>query len=254
MELRPNRVKRKLANNENVVVVSGPTHPDDIDAFGPSGVDGIWLEGEHGGVDAGELGNLTRACDIWGMTSVARIVSNDQGLIYRTLDRGAQGVVVPHVNTREEAENVVAGGRFAPLGRRGIFPSRQSYGVPDFFRKANDETLLVVLIEDIVAWENLDEIISVEGIDVFFVAPGDFAASMGHISDMQHPEVQEKIDDAISRIVGAGHAAGTLATNDTVERYAALGVRFFFTVSQPWLNTGAREFMAQGEAGRARSR
>jgi 4-hydroxy-2-oxoheptanedioate aldolase len=126
--------------------------------------------------------------------------------------------------------------------------------VPDFYHKANDETLLVVLIEDIVAWGNLDDIISVEGIDVFFVAPGDFAASMGHILDPQHPEVQEKIDDALSRIVAAGHSAGTLATNDTVERYAALGVRFFFTVSQPWLNAGAREFMAQGEAGRARSR
>ena len=109
MELRPNRIKRKLANNENAVVVSGPTHPDDIDAFGPSGVDGIWLEGEHGGVDAGELGNLTRACDIWGMTSVARVVSNDQSLIYRTLDRGVQGVVVTHVNTRVEGENVVSG-------------------------------------------------------------------------------------------------------------------------------------------------
>ena len=254
MELRPNRIRRKLANNENAVVVSGPTHPDDIDAFGPSGVDGIWLEGEHGGVDAGELGNLTRACDIWGMTSVARVVSNDQSLIYRTLDRGVQGVVVPHVNTREEAENVVAGGKFAPLGRRGIFPSRQSYGVTDFYRKANDETLLVVLIEDIVAWENLDDIISVEGIDVFFVAPGDFAASMGHIWDWQHREVQEKVDDAISRIVAAGHSAGTLATNETVERYAALGARFFFTVSQPWINAGAQEFMARGEAGRQRNR
>ena len=126
---------------------------------------------------------------------------------------------------------MVAGGRFAPLGQRGFFPSRQSYDVPDFYHKANDETLLVVLIEDIVAWGNLDDIISVKGIDVFFVAPGDFAASMGHILDPQHSEVQEKIDDAILRIVAAGHSAGTLATNDTVERYAALGARFFFTVS-----------------------
>ncbi|GIT48041.1 MAG: hypothetical protein Ct9H300mP13_8370 [Gammaproteobacteria bacterium] len=89
-----------------------------------------------------------------------------------------------------------------------------------------------------MAWENLDDIISVEGIDVFFVAPGDFAASMGHIWDWQHREVQEKVDDAISRIVAAGHSAGTLATNETVERYAALGARFFFTVSQPWINAG----------------
>ncbi|MEE2802998.1 MAG: aldolase/citrate lyase family protein [Pseudomonadota bacterium] len=246
MDLRPNRIKRKLMAGEIAVAVSGPTHPDDIDAFGPIGVDGIWLEGEHGGVDAAEIGNLTRACDIWGMTSVARINANDQGLIYRTLDRGAQAVVVPHVNTREEAENVVAGGRFPPIGQRGFFPSRQAYGVPDFYKKANNETLLVILIEDIVAWENLDEILSVEGIDVFFVAPGDFAASMGHILAVDHPEVQAKLDDALSRIIAAGRFAGTLATNDSVEHYAKLGVQFFYTVTQPWLDAGAKDFMTRG--------
>ena len=73
MEIRPNQVKQKLATGEIAYVVSGFTHPDDIDAFGPVGFDGIWLEGEHGPVDAAELGNLTRACDIWGMTSVVRV-------------------------------------------------------------------------------------------------------------------------------------------------------------------------------------
>ncbi|MCH7972065.1 MAG: hypothetical protein IH960_13660, partial [Chloroflexi bacterium] len=111
MEPRPNRAKQKLANGEIVTIVSGITHPDDIDAVGPIGFDGIWLEGEHGWVDASELGNLTRACDIWGMTSVARINANDQGLIYRTLDRGAQAIVVPHVNNAAQAKNVVAGGK-----------------------------------------------------------------------------------------------------------------------------------------------
>ena len=98
MELRVNRAKQKLAKGEIVTIVSGITHPDDIDAVGPLGFDGIWLEGEHGATDASDLGNLTRACDIWGMTSVARINLNEQGLIYRTLDRGAQAIVVPHVN------------------------------------------------------------------------------------------------------------------------------------------------------------
>ena len=72
-------------------------------------------------------------------------------MIYRALGRGVQGIVVPHVNTREEAENVVAGGKFAPVGRRGLFSSRQGYGVRDYVKIANDHTLLVVLIEDIVA-------------------------------------------------------------------------------------------------------
>ena len=70
MKLRPNRIKHKLAAGDTVYVAGGMTHPDDIDAFGPNGFDGVWLEGEHGPVDAAELGNLTRACDIWGMTSV----------------------------------------------------------------------------------------------------------------------------------------------------------------------------------------
>jgi 2-keto-3-deoxy-L-rhamnonate aldolase RhmA len=249
VELRKNRVKRKLANDQVAVVAAGFTHPDDIDAFGPVGFDGVWLEGEHGGVDAAELGNLTRACDIWGMTSVVRINANDQGLIYRTLDRGAQAIVVPHVNTAAEAGNVVAGGKFAPLGKRGLFTSRQGYGVPDYLKKANDETVLIILIEDIVAWENLDEILTVPGIDVFFVAPGDFAASMGHIGASGHPDVQAKITDALERIVAAGHTAGTLANNEDVERFVQMGVRFFLVSAHAWIAKGAKDFMEKANPG-----
>mgnify|MGYP001455133985 CR=1 FL=1 len=181
MEIRPNRVKQKLATGEIAYVVSGFTHPDDIDAFGPVGFDGIWLEGEHGPVDAAELGNLTRACDIWGMTSVVRVNRNDQGLVYRTLDRGAQGIVVPHVNTAEEAKAVVDASKFAPIGSRGMNVGRQGYGVPDYAARTNDETLIVICIEDIVAVENLRDILSVDHVDVFFVAPGDLAQSMGYL-------------------------------------------------------------------------
>ena len=80
--------------------------------------------------------------------------------------------------TKEEAENVVAGGKFAPIGQRGMTTSRQGYGVPNFLEIANDKSLLVILIEDIVAYNNLDSILEVDDIDVFFVAPGDFAQSI----------------------------------------------------------------------------
>ena len=242
MQLRPNRIKHKLAEGGTVYVAGGMTHPDDIDAFGPAGFDGVWLEGEHGPVDAAELGNLTRACDIWGMTSVVRINKNDQGLIYRTLDRGAQGIVVPHVNTKEEAQNLVDGGKFAPIGYRGMYTSRQGFAVPDYVQVANDETLLIVLIEDIVAVRNLDEILTVDHIDVFFVAPSDLATSMGHIGDLQHPDVQRTIDDTLARIQNAGRIAGTLANNDNVAQYAAAGIRFLFTSVGGWITAGAAEF------------
>ena len=249
MEIRPNRVKQKLATGEIAYVVSGFTHPDDIDAFGPVGFDGIWLEGEHGPVDAAELGNLTRACDIWGMTSVVRVNRNDQGLVYRTLDRGAQGIVVPHVNTKEEAQNLVDGGKFAPIGCRGMFTSRQGYDVSNYFDLANNETLLIVLIEDIVAVGHLDQILTVDHIDVFFVAPSDLATSMGHIGNLQHPEVQKTIDETLARIQNAGRIPGTLANNENVARYAEAGVRFLLTGIGAWLATGAGEFINRAEDG-----
>ena len=243
MRLRPNRIKRKLANGEIAIIVNGLTHPDDIDAVGPVGFDGIWLEGEHGASDPAELGNLSRACDIWGMTSVARINQNDQGMIYRTLDRGVQAVVVPHVNTREEAQNVVQGGKFAPLGQRGLFTSRQGFGVEDYFNVANDETALIVLIEDIVAYDNLDEILLIDHIDAFFVAPTDFAASMGYIAEINHPDVQAKVNGAIEKIVASGRVAGTLATDENVGCFADMGVQLFLTKTESWIPAGATGFM-----------
>jgi len=248
MELRTNRAKQKLANGEIVTVVMGITHPDDIDAVGPIGFDGIWLEGEHGATEAADLGNLTRACDMWGMTSVARVNQNEQGLIYRTLDRGAQAIVVPHVNNASEARNVVEGGKFTPKGKRGMWTSRQGYDVDNYLHKANDETMLIVLIEDIIAWDNLDEIIAVDDIDVFFVAPSDFAASMGHMGDLQHPDVVAKINDALTRIIAAGRNAGALATNENVAAYVDMGVRFFMTEAGPWIASGFNQFLTNANS------
>ena len=250
MEMRPNRVKHKLAKGEVSLIVAGITDPDDIDAFGPNGFDAVWLEGEHGIVDAAEVGHLTRVCDLWGMTSIVRVNRNDQGLIYRTFDRGAQGVAVPHVNTRAEAENVVQGGKFAPIGQRGLFTSRQGHGVSDYLARANDETLLIVLIEDIVAANNLDEILKVDHIDAFFVAPSDFAASMGHIGNVGNTEVQAKINETLQRIVAAGRNAATLATTADAARFVGLGVTLLMVTVTPWLAAAAAEFkQAAGGAG-----
>ena len=248
MEIRPNRIKQKLASGELAYIVAGLTNADDIDLFGTNGYDGVWLEGEHGNVDASNLGNLTRACDLWGMTSVVRVNRNDQALIYRTLDCGAMGIIVPHVNTKVEAQNVVDGGKFAPIGHRGMFISRQGYGVDNYFEVANSETLLVVLIEDIVAVNNLDEILTVDNIDVFFIAPSDLATSMGHIGNHDHPDVQNTIDTALARIQDAGRVAGTMTTDDTVEKYVKAGVQFLLVGVGGWIFSGATKYRLQAES------
>ena len=252
MSIRPNRVKQRLAAGQVATILAGTNDSDMIDQLGPLGADGIWLEGEHGGVDYADLGNLTRACDLWGMTSVVRVMDNDYATIYRTLDRGAQGIVVPHVNTRAEAEAVVEAGKFAPLGKRGMFTSRQGFGVGDYLKAANDQSLLIVLIEDIVAVKHLDEILKVDHIDVFFVAPGDLATSMGHIGNMGHPDVQKTIDGALSRIVQAGRTAGMLVNTANVERYTRLGVRALMTSFFPWVQSGVKELVERASAGAGR--
>ena len=249
MKIRPNRIKQKIAQGQVATILSGANDPDLIDQLGTLDVDGIWLEGEHGGVDYADLGDLTRACDLWGKTSVVRVMDNDYAMIYRTLDRGAQGIVVPHVNTRAEAERVVEAGKFAPIGRRGMFTSRQGFGVENYLETANDQSLLIALIEDIAAVKSLDEIVKVDHIDVFFVAPSDLATSMGHIGKISHPDVQSTIDGAIAKIVGSGRTAGTLVTLDNAERYARLGVRLMMTGFFPWIQAGAKTLIERAAAG-----
>jgi len=249
VKIRPNRVKQQLASGKVATIVAGTNEPDLIDQLGTLGVDGIWLEGEHGGVDYADLGNLTRACDLWGVTSVVRVMDNDYATIYRTLDRGAQGIVVPHVNTRAEAQSAVEAAKFAPLGKRGMFTSRQGFGVDDYLKTANDQSLLIVLIEDIVAVNNLDEILRVDHIDVFFVAPNDLATSMGHIGNMGHPDVQQTVDKAITKIVQTGRVAGTLVNSGNVERYTRLGVRAVMTSFFPWIQAGAKDLIERAAKG-----
>jgi 4-hydroxy-2-oxoheptanedioate aldolase len=130
-----------------------------------------------------------------------------------------------------------------------MFTSRQGFGVDGYLKTANDQSLLIVLIEDIAGVRNLDEVVKVEHIDVFFVAPNDLATSMGHIGNMGHPDVQQTIDGAIEKIVQAGRAAGTLVNAGNVERYTKLGVRVVMTSFFPWIQAGAKDLIDRAAAG-----
>jgi len=168
---------------------------------------------------------------------------NLPGVIYRTLDQGAQAIVVPHVNTAEEARAVVEASKFTPVGARGSYTSRQGIGVDDYFTLANDETMAIVLIEDIAAINNLDDILKVDHIDVFFVARTDLPQSMGFVGQPAHPEVDRTVDRAIEQIVAADRVPGTIVTSATVAEYVEKGVRFLNVNYTPWLKSGAEDFL-----------
>ena len=243
VELRPNRAKNKIHSGQVAAVVGGHMTSDIIDFMGPMGFDGAWIEGEHGPVDYKDIPDLTRACDLWGLTSVVRVNLNLPGVIYRTLDLGAQSICVPHVNTAEEARAVVDAGKFAPVGHRGMYSSRQGVGIDDFIDVANEQSMLIILIEDIVAINNLDEILEVENIDVFFVATGDLAQSMGHPGQINHPEVLATTKKANRKIVDAGKVAGATVTDANLQSALDMGCRFVLTQWTPWVSSGGRAFL-----------
>ena len=242
-KIRRNRAKAKLAAGKVVTALGNLDDPEWIDHVGHKGFDAIWIEAEHGPTDYDDVGNLTRACDLWNMSSIVRVGWAQPNLIYRMLDRGAQGIVVPHVNSRAEAELVVDSVKYAPIGHRGMFHSRQGYGVDDYRARANDETMIVVLIESIDAIHNLDDILEVNHIDAFVVAQHDLAQSMGHV-DHHHPEVVQTTYDAIARIIAAGHVAGTPVHEHDVCKWIEAGVRFCYHSAHEWILDGADRYLS----------
>jgi 4-hydroxy-2-oxoheptanedioate aldolase len=247
MNLRGNKIKTKLQAGEIATIIGGHNNSTGtIDFFGPLGFDGFWLEGEHGTVTWDQIDDLARACDLWGMTSVLRVYSDEPWVITRALDRGVNAIVIPHVNTKAQAEAIVRSAKFGPIGRRGIYPSRRSYGVPDYFERANDETMIIVLIEEIRAVENLAEILTVDHIDAFFVAAGDLSQTMGYVMQIEHPKVIEVVDRAIRQIVDAGRVAGALAQNDAMlERNVRNGARLLLYNYDRWLRKGAEDCLSR---------
>jgi 4-hydroxy-2-oxoheptanedioate aldolase len=244
---RPIRFKEKLQAGEFVTLVGGliGSSSELIDFLGPLGFDGYWLEAEHGPVTWDQIGDISRTCDLWGAASLVRIHANEIGLITRTLDCGAGGVIVPHVNTKAEAEQVVQGAKFAPIGKRGFYTGRRSYGVSDYFQAANAESIVVVMIEEMEGIENLADILTVDHIDVFFVAPGDLAQSMGYVGQSRHPKVQEVLDQALRQIVAAGRVAGTSGFDEQLPHFAGLGVQVFSARPNNWLQAGATQYLAR---------
>ena len=244
-----NTLRKKIADGGVGVLANGPNTSEMCDYIGQFGFDAAFVDFEHGGVSWRELADITRACELWGMSTIVRVNKLDEAQILRTLDQGASGVVVPHIITPDDARHAAAACRYPPDGVRGVAGSRRSYGVDDFFRRANEEVTCTALIEDHAAVQNIEELIEVDGVDVFYVAPSDLAASMGHTGDVGHPDVQDAISGAIKKIIKGGRVAGTLVTEENVDRYLDLGVRCIGIAYLAWIAKGAQGFLEKA-AGR----
>ena len=126
-----NRLQKAIVKNQNRLILGAAAYmynPAFLEMAALMGYTAAWIEMEHGPMTWADLSHASRVCDLWGVTSLVRVNSNEPAIISRTLDRGIQGVLIPHVNTKEQAERAVSGAYFAPAGKRGMFRQRFADG------------------------------------------------------------------------------------------------------------------------------
>jgi len=169
-------------------------HPACAEIFARAGFDWICVDLEHGAIGIETMTNIFRTIDAYDCIPVARLPMNDQIWIRRTLDAGAKGLIIPMVNTAEEAEFAVTTAKYPPRGKRGYGYSRSNLHGMDFEKSiatANEEIALIMQIEHKDGIENLDSVLRVPGIDGVFIGPLDLSGSYGKTGQLDCPEMKE---------------------------------------------------------------
>ena len=208
--------------------IGGNTVPE---MLGGAGFDWVLVDCEHAAIEAVEvLPALQTIGQHHECPAVVRPASNDPVLFKRLLDMGAQTLLVPYVQTAEEAEIAVRAKRYAPAGMRGAAGMTRAtrYGqLDDYIAKASEQLCLVVQIESAMGLENLDSIATTEGVDAVFIGPYDLSISLGYKGDVAHPNVLAAIDDAISRVTALGVPWGIMSlTPEAAKGYISKGASF----------------------------
>jgi 4-hydroxy-2-oxoheptanedioate aldolase len=188
------------------------------------GADAVFLDCEHGSASYEDVRAMAAAARGAGGSAIVRPDSHVRPTMIRYLNNGADGLMVPMVDTAAQARAIVETVRYA-------CPAD------------HEKRLVICMIETLQAIVNLDEILAVEGVDVLFIGPGDLSQSMGYLPSVplgeERPQVvQEAVGAAVAKIRAAGKIAGTLVFEHETERWAKAGVQFFYIHSDPFLRTG----------------
>ena len=196
------------------------------------GFDFVVVDTEHTDMSLETVGNVLRGIDGLeeNVPALVRVPWNDPVRIKRVLDQGADGVVVPMVETAVEAERAVEATRYPPEGIRGVAPARASNygrGFGDYFERANDDVVTVVQIESVEGVDNAAEIVSVDGVDAVLVGPGDLSASLGVFGRWESDRFREALATVIDATHEVGCPIGLFATGpDDIHRWVNAGADF----------------------------
>jgi 4-hydroxy-2-oxoheptanedioate aldolase len=231
MDLPRNTFKHAIAKGElQIGLWCSLCSPITAEIVCHSGFDWLLLDTEHSPNEVPDVLSQLQAVQTGSASPIVRPAWNDIVLIKRLLDIGAQSLLIPFVQTADEARRAVEATRYPPGGIRGITGSGRAsrYGrVTNYLKNASQEICLLVQVETKSALDRIEEIASVDGIDGIFIGPNDLAASFGHIGNWAHPEVQSALEDAVRRLKKIGKPAGILTPNEEeAKRFIQWGYTF----------------------------
>lgn len=223
--------KRKLHAEGVIGIFSKTCDPAFIEVMGYAGADYVIIDLEHGPNSVQSVQNLVRGAQVSGLMPIVRVKESCASVMGEVLDIGAGGIQVPQIGSKEEAEAVIKRTKFSPLGERGVcrFVRAAQYSAKDryeYFKDAN-EAVIILQIEGQRGIDNLDEIISVKGIDAIFIGPYDLSQSLGVPGQIDHPTVEAKMLEIVKKCDSLGVTVGTFVdTIENAKKWKALGVKY----------------------------
>lgn len=205
--------------------------PTVVDIIGAAGFDFVVVDQEHGPIDPIKAEDMIRAAQVNGMSAIVRVSSNDASKILRVMDLNADGVQVPHVTSGESCRKVVEAVKYYPLGDRGYTPFTRAgkFGLnaQGHAERINEKSFVVVNLEGKEAIEDIENIASVEGVDVLFVGPYDLSQSLGIPGQVNDPRIFECISKAVNVAAANGKICGAFANDEAyVKKMIDLGVKY----------------------------
>ena len=223
MELPINRLKQALAaGRPQYGLWLGLPDTTCAEICAVAGFDWLVIDAEHGPFDLSAVLGHLRTIAAYDVPAVVRPVSDDRNLLKQLLDTGVQSLVVPMIESPEQAAQLVRSVRYPPAGVRGLGTALARAArwnrIPEYLHKANDQICLIVQVETIRAVQALPGILEVDGVDGVFIGPSDLSASMGHIGNARHPDVVKVIREILQKTRAADKAAGILVLDPAQAR------------------------------------
>ena len=220
-----------------------------VEMAGQLGYDWVLLDCEHGSLNLETVEAMVIAAEANGITPIIRPYKNYFELIGQYMDRGVKGIQAPHVNTAEEAQAIVKAVKYPPLGNRSIAVGTRAAGygfnltMAEYVKRANQDLLICVQIEEKLAVTNIEQIAAVPGVDVLFVGPSDLSQSLGHPGEASHPKIKPVIDEAFRRILATGKIAGTAGNIAASAQRLDQGVLYYYTHLTTLLAYASAEYL-----------